>query len=91
MKDTFTPPKSLVRYPKATIIILFISFFVMDYFTNIGLWGKILGIIVMWLFMAIDKREEQRNGFYMCIDQIDEMMEQYSKKSELQENKDLNS
>ena len=47
MKDTFTPPKSLVRYPKATIIILFISFFVMDYFTNIGLWGKILGIIVM--------------------------------------------
>lgn len=66
---TLTPPKSLVRYPRAAILTLYAALIAL-YWLNPSATSIFLTVPAIWLILSIDDREEQRKGFYKAIDQI---------------------
>lgn len=63
-------PKSLVRYPRSTMIILWIAILALAFFTERNLWTLILTISCLWIIMGIHDRGEQRKGFDICVKQL---------------------
>lgn len=65
-----TPPKSLVRYPRATIITLYALLIIFMATTKPEWWTIAATIPAIWLILDIDDREEQRKGFFKAYKQI---------------------